>query len=92
MAIIACSQALEAMTMLDPLWRPGEARLREANLTAFTAAVNDRFNLSLDGYSALHAWSIAEPEAFWSIKMEYAEDDPASPGGKAITCDAWPTA
>lgn len=30
-----------------------------------------------------------QPEAFWSIKMEYAADDPASPGGKARADFAW---
>ncbi|CAN0107363.1 unnamed protein product [Ectocarpus fasciculatus] len=30
-----------------------------------------------------------QSEAFWSIKMEYAEDDPASPGGKARADFSW---
>ena len=30
-----------------------------------------------------------QPEAFWSIKMEYAEDDPSSPGGVARADFAW---
>lgn len=30
-----------------------------------------------------------QPEPFWSIKMEYAEDDPSAPGGKARADFAW---
>lgn len=37
-------------------------------------------------------WSFRQafqPEAFWSIKMEYAAEDPASPGGMARASFSW---
>ncbi|MEI6559311.1 MAG: acetoacetate--CoA ligase [Rhodospirillaceae bacterium] len=50
----------------QPLWTPSAERIAGANLTAFLARVARRRGIALADYAALHAWSIAEPGAFWS--------------------------
>jgi acetoacetyl-CoA synthetase len=49
-----------------PLWVPAAERAAASNLAAFAASVG------VDGYEALHAWSIAEPDAFWAAVWERA--------------------
>ena len=48
-----------------PLWRPSAARIADANLTRFIAAVNARHGLSLGDYDDLQRWSVAHSEDFW---------------------------
>ena len=43
-----------------PLWVPSPARAAASRLAGFARSVG------VDGYEPLHAWSVAEPEAFWS--------------------------
>ncbi len=53
------------MTMhTAPLWTPSPERVANANLTAFAAACPG----APEGtdYAAFHAWTVAEPAAFWS--------------------------
>ena len=49
-----------------PLWTPSAERVAAAGLTHFRAAVERRWGVSLPDYDALHAWSVAQPEAFWT--------------------------
>ena len=58
--------------MTAPLWRPSPERVAHANLTAFAARVADRHRVALPDYTALHAWSIANREAFWREVWDYA--------------------
>jgi acetoacetyl-CoA synthetase len=48
----------------QPLWRPAETRVADSHMRRFL----DRHAHALDSvdYAGLHAWSIAEPAAFWS--------------------------
>ena len=50
-----------------PLWTPDGARVAAAALTDFRRRAEARSGRSLPDYDALHAWSVAEPEAFWSL-------------------------
>ncbi len=59
--------------MSEPLWRPSPARVARANLTAFSARITARHGVSLDDYTALYAWSVEHPEAFWREVWEYAD-------------------
>ena len=56
----------QAHTVSSPLWTPSAERIAAANLTAFTQRVAKSRGLAFADYRALHAWSIAEPAAFWS--------------------------
>ncbi len=60
--------------MNNPLWRPSEARLAAANLTEFTQGISDTGALPAGAdYHALHRWTLAHPEAFWSAVWDYGE-------------------
>lgn len=48
----------------EPAWRPDPATVDAANLTALMA---DR---GLDGYGALHRWSVEAPGEFWGAVIE----------------------
>ena len=54
------------------LWQPSAERIRGANVTAFIAAVNDRWNAGIGDYAGLYAWSIAENEKFWLSVIDFA--------------------
>ena len=48
------------------LWRPDAERIATARVTAFTVAVNERWNATCTDYASLWRWSVAQPEAFWT--------------------------
>jgi acetoacetyl-CoA synthetase len=54
------------------IWRPGREQVAQANLTHFMQALGRR-GVTVSDYSALHAWSVAEPEAFWSELASFAD-------------------
>ncbi|TXI76500.1 MAG: acetoacetate--CoA ligase [Dokdonella sp.] len=47
------------------MWRPREADLAAARLTAFSAAIRARGLCDCRDYASLWRWSVANPEAFW---------------------------
>jgi acetoacetyl-CoA synthetase len=53
-----------------PLWTPGPARIERAHLTAFRRAAAGAAGRPLDDYWALHAWSVADPQAFWLFLLQ----------------------
>src|SRR5262249_6273253 len=77
-----------------PLWTPSKEAIASSNLTAFMRQVEPRAGRRFRDYHDLHAWSVAEPAAFWaevwrflgivaSRPFERAVDDPKKmPGAK----------
>jgi acetoacetyl-CoA synthetase len=74
------------------LWKPAEERVRKSNMYRFMQTLNAKHGLSLDGYSELHAWSVANIPEFWgalwdhlgivhSIGYREVVDDPAKMPG-----------
>jgi acetoacetyl-CoA synthetase len=57
--------------MAEPLWRPSEARIRATNLWAFLQAVDEDWNVTIDGFDALYRFSISEPEKFWQSLKDF---------------------
>ncbi len=57
----------------QPLWQPSAQRVAASNMTAFMQSAQSRWKVSLPDYAALHAWSVAEPEQFWTSVWEYGE-------------------
>ena len=55
-----------------PLWKPSPARIASSNLTAFRAAAEQRWGVSLPDYEALYTWSVEQPEQFWVSVWEGA--------------------
>jgi acetoacetyl-CoA synthetase len=56
---------------MDPLWRPSEERIKNANITRFISFVNERHSLSISGYHRLYDWSIENREVFWASVWEF---------------------
>ena len=54
-----------------PLWSPGAPG--ETNLRAFCAALEHADHGSFGDYTELHAFSVANPEAFWSAAWDFCE-------------------
>lgn len=54
-----------------PLWSPSEARIAEAPLTEFTRAAERASGQNFASYRDLHAWSVAEREAFWDLVWDF---------------------
>ena len=59
--------------MQQPLWTPSAERIAATRMDAFRHFVNRRHSLSLPDYPALHAWSVAQREAFWQAIVEFFE-------------------
>ena len=60
------------------LWEPSAERVAEAPVEKFRLYVNQQFDLSLQSYTDLHAWSIACSEDFWSTLWDF----------NGVVCDA----
>ena len=55
----------------SPLWEPSAEAVAASNMSAFADFANERHGLSLAGYGALHAWSVAAPELFWDAIWDF---------------------
>ena len=47
------------------LWRPSPSNISNSRMTSFIKFVNQRYELSIEEYHELHAWSISSIESFW---------------------------
>ncbi len=80
--------------MTEPLWKPGKKAAADSNLEHFMDFLAEREGVPNQGYDALYAFSIDQPERFWAavwsfcgIKGEmgegpYLEDPQAMPGAR----------
>ena len=66
--------------MAGPLWQPSDERIEAAALTAFRRHAEARHDVSLPDYAALHAWSLRDPDAFWSDVWSFCEVRGDGPG------------
>jgi acetoacetyl-CoA synthetase len=66
-----------------PLWQPSPERIAASNLARFCRLVGQPAAGSPD-MAALHAWSIAKPEAFWRALWSFAGVIGEGPGGVGI--------
>ena len=57
--------------MTAPLWTPSPDDLARANLTRFMSVARARGASDVADYATLYAWSIKDPEAFWSAVWEF---------------------
>ena len=56
----------------EPLWRPSQERIEQANLTRFARRVIRERELGINNYPAFYRWSVEEPEQFWDSLWEFA--------------------
>ena len=54
-----------------PLWSPSPERIATSRIMGFIAEVNRRHRLDLKTYRDLHAWSIEQRGAFWSLMWDF---------------------
>ncbi len=55
----------------QPLWEPSSERIAASNLTAFRRHVEQRWDVRVPDFNALHDWSISSPEQFWASLWEF---------------------
>ncbi len=56
-----------------PLWTPDPKALAALPITAFAAEAERMSGRALADYDALHAWSVSDPGAFWSLVWDFCE-------------------
>jgi len=55
----------------QPIWKPSEERMKNANMTKFIEFVNKRFNMQLTGYFDLYDWSVENIPDFWASVWDF---------------------
>ena len=56
--------------MSEPLWTPTPEQAARANLTRFIGRIRQGVGTVRD-YATLYEWSVAQPEAFWSVVWDF---------------------
>jgi acetoacetyl-CoA synthetase len=56
--------------MSDILWQPDANRIAQSRMDAFRRAINQRHDLNIDDYPALHQWSIEQRADFWQALVD----------------------
>jgi acetoacetyl-CoA synthetase len=70
--------------MAQPLWRPDPARAKTTALARFAEGAGTAAGRRFDDYADLHAWSIADPGAFWAAVWEFTEVVAARPADAVV--------
>ncbi|MEU4212623.1 acetoacetate--CoA ligase [Streptomyces sp. NPDC026206] len=83
----------------EPLWRPGEDRIARAQVTRFHSRAAERHGApapvpgdTVASYTALHRWSVEEPEPFWQALTEWCDVRFSSPYERVLADRAMPGA
>ena len=66
------------------LWTPSPERIAASRMDAFRRFVNQRRQLELDDYFALHRWSIEQRADFWQDITEFFDIRFSSPAGQVL--------
>ena len=59
--------------MSDPIWSPGPVRRQTANIRRFMDMARSELDPGIDGYGALHRFSIDHPAEFWQSLWDFCE-------------------
>jgi acetoacetyl-CoA synthetase len=57
--------------MSNPLWRPSAQQIEQSQIYQFMQHINQSHKQQLDNYSALHQWTVENPETFWDEIWDY---------------------
>ena len=60
----------------DLLWEPSPAWVRDTQLAAFTAFVEERLAIRFDDFEALWRWSVKDAPACWSALWDFFDSGP----------------
>ena len=69
---------------MEPLWRPSEEQIKNANITRFIDFVNNRHSTNIRGFSQLYDWSIANREDFWAAVWDFGSVKASKPYEKVL--------
>lgn len=81
--------------MRNDLWTPSEARKASSDLRRFMEVAGLRAGKPMEGYAALHRWSVEDTDAFWLAVLEYMdvectrEGPPVAFAGGGMTDAVW---
>jgi len=56
--------------MLEPIWKPSEQQINNANLTAFMENTSKSCGVSFNDYQAFYDWTVKYPDQFWDQVWE----------------------
>ncbi|KFB11104.1 acetoacetate--CoA ligase [Nitratireductor basaltis] len=59
------------MQSSKPLWAPSQDRVAASAMADFMHKAASASGRDISTYEALHAWSVAEPDCFWSLVWDY---------------------
>jgi len=59
--------------MQEPLWRPDEKRIKNANMTDFINYVNSKLGKNISDYHELYNWSVEDISSFWELMWQYGD-------------------
>ena len=59
--------------MKEPIWKPPDERMSNANMTRFIAFVNEQEGKRFTTYEELYRWSIENIPAFWTAVWDFCE-------------------
>ncbi len=54
------------------VWHPSDERIQAANLTKFSKTIAKKYDLIINNYFDLHAFSVTSPAEFWRELAEFA--------------------
>jgi acetoacetyl-CoA synthetase len=57
--------------MTEPIWSPGEERVRQANIGRFMEVARDDLDPGIRSFEDLYDYSLKQPEAFWRFIWEF---------------------
>lgn len=69
---------------MAPLWKPSEARIKNANITGFIKHINQKYSMNIDGYHPLYQWSVDNREDFWASVWEFGNVIASKPYEKVL--------
>src|SRR4030042_1437063 len=72
------------MIMKKPLWTPSEDRMKNANITRFMTAVNQKYGKQFKTYDDLYQWSVENIADFWAAMWKFAEIKASRPYDRVI--------
>src|ERR1700758_5655627 len=64
---------MEVVIMKEPLWRPSEERIKNANMAHFIEFINWRYGKQFQTYDDIYQWSIDKIPDFWESMWEFGE-------------------
>ncbi len=79
--------------MSEKMWQPSEQQVQDAQVTKFTQRLEETTGQKFQNFSALHTYSIEQPEGFWNAVWDYCGIVAETKGARVLVdCDKMPGA